>query len=196
MKITKLENLNACDDAKEWVKRQKSASEAWETCNRGDWMLWLAKRLDVDDKKLTLTKAMCAKQVEHLLKDQRSIDALQGCFDYSEGRITRADLDKLAYAASYAADAASDAAYDASSYAASYAASYASSYADAAYAAADAAYDAASYDAAADAATAYAAAYAYAAYDAAARDKSLKKSADICREILTEEVLKKYKRYK
>jgi hypothetical protein len=39
-------------------------------------MLWLAKQLNVDDKKLTMSKIMCAKQVEHLMKDQRSKNAL------------------------------------------------------------------------------------------------------------------------
>ena len=145
MKTTKLKNLNACRDAVEWTKTQKSPILAWRNCERGDWMLWLAKKLNVDDKKLTMAKAMCAKQVEHLMKDQRSKDALQACFDYVNGKITREELSAAAadaYAAAYAADAA--------------------------YAATDAAY-------------------------AAARNTSLKKSADICREYLTEEVLSKYK---
>jgi hypothetical protein len=203
MDIKKLKQLGACSSAKEWAIEQKSPAKAWKNCNRGDWMLWIAKRLDVNDKKLTLAKATCVKQIEHLLKDQRSIDALQGCFDYVEGRITRSELNDLA-AAAYAvtgsnADAASyTAAYavtgsnaDAASYTASYAAAYAASAAYAAYASA----------AASAAYAAYAAAYAAAANaataddDAAARDKSLKKSANICREILTDEVLEKYKSF-
>ena len=76
MKTNKLEKLNACTEAIEWVKTRKSAIDAWTNCGRGDWMLWLAKRLNVDDRKLTLAKAMCAKQVEHLMTDQRSKDAL------------------------------------------------------------------------------------------------------------------------
>ena len=169
MKTDKLNRLKACHDAVLWVAKQPNVKTAWENCERGDWMLWLAKKLNVDDKKLTMAKAMCAKQVEHLMKDQRSKDALQACFDYVNGKITREELDAYAYAA-YAAYAAADAAADADAYAA---------YADAAYAAADA-------DAYADA---------YAAY-AAARIASLKKSADICREYLTEEVLTAYKRMK
>jgi hypothetical protein len=152
MKTTKLEKLHACSDAREWVKTQKSAVLAWQNCERGDWMLWLAKKLNVDDKKFTLAKVMCAKQVEHLMKDQRSKDALVACLKYVNGEITREEL----YAA--AADAAA-AAYDAY----------------AAYAAAAAA--------------------AYAAADAARFD-SLKKSADICREYLTDEVLSKYNKLK
>jgi len=81
------------------------------------------------------------------------LDAIDACFRYARGELTREELNEYA-----------DAAYDA------------------AYTAYDAAYDAAytAYDAV------------YAAYDAA-RKESLKKSADICREILTKEVLKKYR---
>ena len=137
MKTTKLENLNACEEAVRWVKTQKSISQAWLNCERGDWMLWLAKKLDVNDKKLTLAKVMCAKQVEHLMKDQRSKDALQACFDYINGEITREQLNNVAYAA-----------------------------------------------------------YTAAACTAAVKRTSLKKSADICREYLTDEVLKTYKKWK
>jgi len=186
MRTEKLNQLSACYDAIEWVKTRKSPKDAWMNCIRGDWMLWLAKKLDVDDRKLTLTKAMCAKQVEYLMKDQRSKDALDACFKYANGLITRKKLDQYA-ADAYAAytttydDAAAAAAYAAA------AAAYAAAYADAAYA---------------DAAAAHAAyaAYVYAAYvyaadaDNEAKTNSLKKSADICREILTDEVLLKYKK--
>jgi hypothetical protein len=131
-------------------------------------MLWLAKKLGVDDRKLTLTKAMCVNQVKHLMKDQRSLDALDACFRYAKGELTREELN------TYAA------------YAYAYAYAYASA---SAAAAADA--DAAS-AAAADAADAAAADASAASADA--KIKSLKKSADICREVLTEEVLQKYKR--
>jgi hypothetical protein len=188
MKTTKLERLSACREAREWVSTQKSPTLAWQNCERGDWMLWLAKRLNVDDKKLTMAKAMCAKQVEHLMKDQRSKDALQACFDYVNGKITREELNDAAAYAAYAASAAY-AAYAYATYAA-YAAAYA---AYAAYAAAYAAADAAAYAAAYDAAYAAAAYAAAAAASQSTRLDSLKKSADICREYLTEEVLRKYK---
>jgi hypothetical protein len=168
MKTTKLENLRACRDAIEWVGTRKSPKDAWMNCERGDWMLWIAKRLDVDDRILTLAKVKCVEQIRHLMKDQRSLDALDACYRYAKGEITREELNL--------ASAAADAAY------ASDAASAAAAYAAASYAYASAA---ASY--------AYASA---AASAAAARMKSLKKSADICREILTEEVLRKYKNAK
>ena len=164
MKTKKLKKLNACKEAIEWVADQKNYKEAWRSCERGDWMLWLAFKLNIDDKKLTMAKVMCAKQVEHLMRDQRSRDALQACIDYANGKITRNQLNT----------------YAAATYDAAYAAAYA-------YAAAAAA--ASPFIAAVDAYAADADAYAA----AAAIKASLKKSADICREYLTEEVLRKYR---
>ena len=161
MKTTKLEKLRACKDAIEWVKSQKSPEEAWQNCHRGDWMLWIAKRLDVDDRLLTLAKATCANQVRHLMTDQRSIDALDASFRYAKGELTREELNTAAAAAT------------------TYAYAYASAYAYAA---------SASY-----ASYAYSAAYA-ASTSTSAGEESLKKSADICREILTDVVLIKYKK--
>ena len=163
MKTTKLKKLNACDDAIKWVRTQESPEDAWNNCERGDWMLWLARKLKIDDRLLTLAKATCANQVQHLLTDQRSIDALDACFRYAKGEITREELNVYAASADAAAAAAS-----ASASAADYAAT----------------------------AAAYYAAYAAAADAYGARQESLKKSADICREILTDVVLQKYKNYK
>jgi hypothetical protein len=99
MKTTKLEKLNACREAVEYVKTQKSSEAAWMNCVRGDWMLWIAKRLGVDDRKLTLAKATCVNQIRHLIKGQRSLDALDASFKYGNGKITREELNAAAYAA-------------------------------------------------------------------------------------------------
>lgn len=129
METKKLRKLNACSDAIQYVKSQKTIISAWQNCERGDWMLWLASMLKVDLQLLTLTKGKCAETFIHLMKDQRSKDAVRAAIAFGEGTITRQELD--------AADA----------------------------------------DAAAD-----------------ARQNSLKKSAGICREYLTEEVISKYKK--
>ena len=229
MKTKKLKKLGACKEAILYVQTQKSPTKAWNNCERGDWMLYIAKRMNVNNRKLTMAKAMITKQVEHLMKDQRSKDVLQACFDYANGKITRKELNAAYVAATTAAYDAVDAydAYDAvdtidTIYAA---AAYATTYT--AYAAACAAYAAASNNTvaggnntvavatyAADANAAYTdavyvtdpkavhitdpkAVYSYAAYTAnaeAAIISSLKKSADICREYLTEEVLSRYKK--
>ena len=165
--IELLKSKEACPEAVEWAKNYPDFKSAWNTCHRGDWMLWIAQKLNVDKRKLTLAKGRCAETVIHLMKDQRSIDAIKAAIAYGNGEIDDTQLKDAADAAytataAYAADAAA-------------AAAYAAAYAAAAYAA---------YAAAACTAAAAAAADA-----AAARKENRQKTADICREILTEEVL-------
>ena len=146
-------------------------------------MLWLSRKCNVDNRKLTLAKGLCAETVKHLMKDPRSIAAVEAAIKYGNGEIDDTEL-RNAAADAAAADAAAAAAYaayaaDAAAYAAAYgadAAAYAAAYAanaaaDAAYAAADAAY-------AANAA-------AYAAYAAAARKKSQLQTAEIVRNTIS-----------
>ena len=146
MKTTRLESLNACRDAIIFSKQFKTPKEVWENCPRGDWMLWIAVKLKVNKRLLTLAKGKCAETVIHLMKDQRSKDAVKAAIDYGENRINDQEL-KIAYAAAYAA--------------------------------------------AADAAAA-----AYYAADAAARKNNQLLTANICRDILTKEVLLAYKKLK
>ena len=175
------QKLNACSDATEFVSQYETIEEAWAACPRGDWMLWTAIKLKIDRRLLVGVLGKCARTVQHLMKNPRSIAALDACDKYAAGEISEKDLKAAADAAydaadaAYAAAAAADAAYDA----------YA---ADAAYAAAAHAAHAA---AAAAAAAAYAAAAAAAAaYAAAARKKNQLQTANICREFLTAEAMK------
>ena len=112
--------LNACESAREWAEG-KTWAEAYNTCYRGDWLLWLFARTNPDDlQRLTLAKGHCANTVRHLMKDERSIKAVDIAIAFGEGRATIEEL-KVAYAA--AADAAAyAAAYAAAAYAAAYAA--------------------------------------------------------------------------
>ena len=160
---TEIERFNPCFEALEFRKGYATFEEAWNYCPRGDWMLWLAEKLQVDRRLLVLTGGHCANTVRHLMGDERSTKGVDACIAYGEGRIGEDELD----AARYAAWDAARAAY-------------------AAYAAFNAAY-AAAY--AADAANAAA----YAAYSAAARIKNQKATADICRKYLTKSVMEKIK---
>lgn len=55
-------------------------------------------------KELRLYAVWCARQVQHLMKDQRSIDALDIAEKYANGEVTVEDLkDTDGYAAAYAA---------------------------------------------------------------------------------------------
>jgi len=99
-----LNKLNACKDAREWAG-DKSWQEIYNTCHRGDWLLWLFKRTNPDDLQLlTLAKGHCANTVRHLMKDERSIKAVDAAIAFGEGKISRDELDAAAAdAAAFAA---------------------------------------------------------------------------------------------
>ena len=114
-----LKKLHACSDAREWAG-EMTIEQVAEKCHRGDWLLWLAKRVNVDDRKLTIAKGHCANTVRHLMKDNRSVDAVDAAIAYGKGEITRDELNQYASAAdaadaayAAAASAAAVAAYDA-----------------------------------------------------------------------------------
>jgi len=172
--------LNACEPAIKWTEG-KSWKEIFNQCPRGDWLLWLFYHTKNDSENdfalLTIAKGHCANTVRHLMKDQRSLDAVDAAINYNGDRIAlkiTADAAYAADAAAYAAVNAAEAAYYAAAAyaAAAYAAVNAAYYATAAYAAADAAYAAA--DAAANAA--------YAAADAKINNQKV--TADIIRKYI------------
>ena len=114
----------ACEAARVWAA-DKTIEEVVSTCERGEWLLWLAQKVGVPLQELTLAKARCAKTVIHLMRDKRSINAVNVAEKFGLGECTLEEL-KEAAAGAYAA-------YAAGAYA---------TYADAATAAAYAAYDA------------------------------------------------------
>ena len=167
MKKLEFINLEACDEVADWASG-KTWQEVYTTCHRGEWLLWLFAKTNPDDlRELTLAKGHCANTVRHLMKDERSIAAVDAAIAFGEGKITKKKLDA---AAASAAAAAAYAAY------ADYAA------ADAAAAAAAASATAAT--ATATAATATASAAADAAFSAAAKKENQQQTADICRKYL------------
>ncbi len=97
--------LDACEEAREWA-RDMPIEEIVSTCHRADWLLWLAKKVDVDLRLRTLAKGHCANTVRHLMKDERSLNAVDVAIAFGEGKATREELDAAAAAAADAADAA------------------------------------------------------------------------------------------
>ena len=185
--------LNACYESIEWVK-EKTWEEIYNTCHRGNWLLWLHQRTNPNDLQIrTLAKGHCANTVRHLMKDKRSVIAVDMAIAFGEGKATIEELNSAAAAADAAANAAANAA--AAAYATATAAAYAAAALAAAGAAAPAAGDAYVADAAADYAsyaasnaasyaTSNAASYNAAAAFAAARAKSQKETADIVRKYI------------
>jgi len=132
-----------------------------------DDALWCLQAVDGHDREIRLYAVWCARQVQHLMTDQRSIDALDVAERYANGLANENELaaasDAAEWDAAWAVGAASDAAGSAAGSAA------ASDAARAADAASDAAGSADAADAASDAASdaARAAAWSAAASDAA-----------------------------
>ena len=176
MKTNILKQLKPCEEGYKFAASKNSLLEAWNTCERGDWLLWFAQKLGCPLQLLTLAKGKSAETVTHLMRDDRSRKAIKVAIDFGNGVASRVEL----YAA---ASAAYDAAANAAS--ADAAAEYAAK--TAFYAASDC-----TADAAASAAANAAASDCTAAADAAAVKKENQlKTANICREILTDFILSK-----
>ena len=133
MKTVWLRNLDACDDALDWVRNQKGTPiEVWQRCKRGDWMMWLLRQPDmVDRKTLVLCACACARTaLQYVIEgEDRPRIAIETAEAWTRGEAAISDV-RAAAAAAYAA--AAYAAYAAAAYAA-YAAAYAAA-ARAAYA--------------------------------------------------------------
>ena len=174
-----IEITRPCTPCKHYLRRHKNLREAWGHCHRGDWMICLAQKLGVDVRVLALAKGLCANTVRHLMKDPRSVLAVDAAIAFGRGEMGKKELDAAARAAhAAAADDADAAAADAAAYAAAVAADDAVAVADAARVVFDVA-DAAAY-----------AGVAFAAASVDARKGVLAKTADICRDILTEAVMR------
>jgi hypothetical protein len=194
MFLDKLKTLYACKEAQDWCA-DKTWEEAYTSCPRGDWMLWLFARTNRDDLQLlTLAKGHCAATVLHLMKDERSIKAVEVAIAFGENLTTRQELDAAAsaayavhyaaYAAHYAIDYAAYAAYAASAAYASYA-NYTAYVASAAHYVADyTAHYAADYAASAAYSVHYAADYASKDDDNTVLIAYQQQTADICRKYL------------
>jgi hypothetical protein len=128
----KLTSFDACSDAVAWAKTKKSFAVAWQSCDRGDWMLWLAARLSDTDRwptrqHVVLAACDCAETSLKFVPagEDRPRIAIETARKWALGTATIGEVRKAkaaAYAAAYAASASSYAAY-----AAAYAASASSS---------------------------------------------------------------------
>ena len=58
-----LKKIRACKPARQWVKRQHrnglTWQQMWDSCDRGDWMIWLVFRLSGDDPESEARKVAC-----------------------------------------------------------------------------------------------------------------------------------------
>ena len=103
-----LKELKACKEAREWAKG-KTWKEVYETCPRGDWLVWLFTRTNPNNlQELALVKWYFANFMRHLMKDERSIKSVYVVLAFAQGKATREELD----AASHEAEQAWEEAYN------------------------------------------------------------------------------------
>jgi hypothetical protein len=111
---------NACRSGREWALTNcNDMLHAWQTtCPK--WRIWIATRPGVlTDRELRLFAVHCARSVQHLMTDPRSIAAIDVAERHANGQATDKELAAVRAAASDAAwsaswATASDAAWSAS----------------------------------------------------------------------------------
>ena len=100
------ETHKACADGRKWaIENCTDMADAWEKLP-SEWLVWVATRDGVlTDKELRLFAVDCARRVQHLMTDPRSIAAIDTAERYAHGRATDEEL-SAAYDAAAAAYAA------------------------------------------------------------------------------------------
>ena len=108
------QHLNACQEAREWVAQGNggkglSLKQAWQSCHRGDWLLWLAGRVGVDRRALGLAACDCAETASpHWTADIElaCIWAIDAARRWARGETDLEEVEAAAWAAEAAAAAA------------------------------------------------------------------------------------------
>ena len=85
-KQMEIEKFNPCREALVFRSQYSSFKEAWEACPRGDWMLWIAQKLDVDLMPMTAYIAASASA------NAAYIDADAADADITKSRKETADI--------------------------------------------------------------------------------------------------------
>lgn len=104
----------ACPEGRTWAMAKCSTmQEAWEKAPHPLWVIWIATCHGVlTDRELRLFAVWCARRVQHLMTDPRSINAIDVAERYANGEATDDELTAAWDAAGAAAwDAARSAAY-------------------------------------------------------------------------------------
>ena len=71
-----LKTLKPCEEGLTWASQYRTLQEAWEKCQRSDWMWWLLRKLDKCPKELSIKYSRwCADSIKHLRKDVATTSA-------------------------------------------------------------------------------------------------------------------------
>lgn len=85
--------FRACREGREWaIANCATMDDVWANA-RPEWLVWIATRLGVlDDRTLRLFAVWSARQVQHLMTDQRSVAALDVAERHANGQATDEEL--------------------------------------------------------------------------------------------------------
>lgn len=77
-----INRFNPCDEAVEYLTERKNLSpyEIWNKCLRGDWMLWTAVKLKVDELLIRKAAVICVLSIENL--PAYAADACYKCINF------------------------------------------------------------------------------------------------------------------
>jgi len=82
-----LEYYNVCEEAMPYCLLKPDLRTAWTDCQRGDWMLWLAKRTYCDIRKVMLTNGKCLELIIPILTDKTQIAAINAAISFGKFEI-------------------------------------------------------------------------------------------------------------
>lgn len=102
-----LRKRGACEKGYKWAcENCATLDDVWATA-RPDWLIWVATHPGcLDDRTLRLFAVWCARQVQHLMEDERSIAALDVAERFANGEATSEELAAAGAAAGATAGAA------------------------------------------------------------------------------------------
>jgi len=114
-----LESLSACPAARQWAG-ERTAEQAWDQCERADWLLWWAALAGAEKKDLVRIACQIARTALPCLKksELRPLKAIETAEAWCEGKATPEDVRAAAASAASAAAYAADYAAYAAAYAA------------------------------------------------------------------------------
>jgi hypothetical protein len=88
-----LKALEVCPKAVDWVG-DRTARQAWDECERADWMLWYAAELGSDRRLIVRANCACARRALRFvpIEDCRPLRAIETAEAWCDGKATLAEV--------------------------------------------------------------------------------------------------------
>jgi len=69
--VKRIQKFTPCSSGEDWIVGScgQNTYNLYRICNRGDWLLWLAVRLEIDRKKIVEAACDCAEQTMKYVND-------------------------------------------------------------------------------------------------------------------------------